>query len=251
MSIILLSNVSFCYEGSYEPVFENLSANLDTDWHLGLTGRNGRGKTTLLRLMLGSQQHPYGLTGFGGSIGAKVSFVYFPLPVKHPEWLAMEVMEELCPGCPEWKIRRELSLLGVEEDALWRPFETLSGGEKTKLQLAALFLQEGSFPLIDEPTNHLDIESRKIVSEYLRRRKGFCWCRTTEPFWTDVSIISFPSDAMRLRSEKEISAAGTTIIRPVFSLSGSRTKSSKRKSADCMKQQSVPPNGRIGWRQPR
>ena len=55
MSIILLSNVSFCYEGSYEPVFENLSANLDTDWHLGLTGRNGRGKTTLLRLMLGSQ----------------------------------------------------------------------------------------------------------------------------------------------------------------------------------------------------
>ena len=104
MSIILLSNVSFCYEGSYEPVFENLSANLDTDWHLGLTGRNGRGKTTLLRLMLGSQQHPYGLTGFGGGIGAKVSFVYFPLPVKHPEWLAMEVMEELCPGCPEWKI---------------------------------------------------------------------------------------------------------------------------------------------------
>lgn len=95
MSIILLSNVSFCYEGSYEAVFENLSANLDTDWHLGLTGRNGRGKTTLLRLMLGSQQHPYGLTGFGGSIGAKVSFVYFPLPVKHPEWLAMEVMEEL------------------------------------------------------------------------------------------------------------------------------------------------------------
>ena len=85
----------------------------------------------------------------------------------------MEVMEELCPGCPEWKIRRELSLLGVEEDALWRPFETLSGGEKTKLQLAALFLQEGSFPLIDEPTNHLDIESRKIVSEYLRRQKGF------------------------------------------------------------------------------
>lgn len=145
MSIILLSNVSFCYEGSYEPVFENLSANLDTDWHLGLTGRNGRGKTTLLRLMLGSQQHPYGLTGFGGSIGAKVSFVYFPLPVKHPEWLAMEVMEELCPGCPEWKIRRELSLLGVEEDALWRSFETLSGGEKTKLQLAALFCRRAPF----------------------------------------------------------------------------------------------------------
>ena len=84
----------------------------------------------------------------------------------------MEVMEELCPGCPEWKIRRELSLL------VWK--RTLCGGhlkrfpeEKTKLQLAALFCRRASFPLIDELTNHLDIESRKIVSEHLRRQKGF------------------------------------------------------------------------------
>lgn len=47
MSIILLSDLSFGYEGSYQPVFEKLSASLDTDWRLGLTGRNGRGKTTL------------------------------------------------------------------------------------------------------------------------------------------------------------------------------------------------------------
>ena len=42
MSIILLSDLSFGYEGSYQPVFEKLSATLDTDWRLGLTGRNGR-----------------------------------------------------------------------------------------------------------------------------------------------------------------------------------------------------------------
>ena len=65
MSIILLSNVSFVMKEVMNQFLKNLSANLDTDWHLGLTGRNGRGKTTLLRLMLGSQQHPYGLTGFG------------------------------------------------------------------------------------------------------------------------------------------------------------------------------------------
>lgn len=44
MSIILLSDLSFGYEGSYQPVFEKLSASLDTDWRLGLTGRNGPGK---------------------------------------------------------------------------------------------------------------------------------------------------------------------------------------------------------------
>lgn len=51
---------------------------------------------------------------------------------------------------------RELSYLKVEEDVLWRPFETLSNGEQTKVLLAALFLKEGNFLLIDEPTNLKD-----------------------------------------------------------------------------------------------
>ena len=74
MAMILLSNLSFCYEGSYQPVFEDLSIALDTDWRLGLTGRNGRGKTTLLRLLLGAQGEAYGLRGFTGSIQTKVRF---------------------------------------------------------------------------------------------------------------------------------------------------------------------------------
>ncbi len=173
MSMISLSNIMFCYEGSYEPVFENLSVTIDTDWHLGLTGRNGRGKTTLLRLLLGSQGKEYGLKDYRGAIQSQVEFFYFPMPIEHQEWLAMEVMQQLCPQCPEWKIQREAALLGVQEDALWREYGKLSGGEKTKLQLAALFLREGCFPLIDEPTNHLDITARHTVAEYLKRQKGF------------------------------------------------------------------------------
>ena len=138
-----------------------------------MTGRNGRGKTTLLRLLLGSQKKEYGLCDYLGSIVSKTEFVYFPMPVKHPDYLAMEVMQELCPGCEDWKIRRELELLGIREDALWRSFETLSGGEKTKMQLAALFLREGAFALIDEPTNHLDVQGRETVANYLKKQSGF------------------------------------------------------------------------------
>ena len=57
MSIIKVSDLTFCYEGSYDNIFENVSFQLDTDWRLGLTGRNGRGKTTLLRLLEG--RDPY------------------------------------------------------------------------------------------------------------------------------------------------------------------------------------------------
>lgn len=53
MSWIDISDLSFTYEGAPEPVFEHLSIRLDTDWRLGLIGRNGRGKTTLLRLLMG------------------------------------------------------------------------------------------------------------------------------------------------------------------------------------------------------
>lgn len=53
VSIIKVSDLTFCYEGSYDNIFENVSFQLDADWRLGLTGRNGRGKTTLLRLLEG------------------------------------------------------------------------------------------------------------------------------------------------------------------------------------------------------
>ena len=66
-----IRNVSFQYEGSYEPVFEQLNVNLDTCWRLGLVGRNGRGKTTLLSLLLG--RYP-----FQGAIDLPMEAVYFP-----------------------------------------------------------------------------------------------------------------------------------------------------------------------------
>ena len=68
---------------------------------------------------------------------------------------------------------RELSWLALDEEVLDRPFDTLSQGEQTKVQLAALFLDEDSFQLIDEPTNHLDARSRSLVAAYLKRKRGF------------------------------------------------------------------------------
>ena len=72
-----IRSLSFMYEGSYTPVFENLNINLDTRWRLGLVGRNGRGKTTLLSLMLG--KYPY-----QGAIDLPLSRPIFPMRWKMP-----------------------------------------------------------------------------------------------------------------------------------------------------------------------
>lgn len=167
MSLIQVTDLTFEYEGSFAPVFEHVSFQLDTDWKLGLVGRNGKGKTTFLRLLMG--QMPY-----QGRIEASVSFDYFPSPVERPERDTWEVLDEVTNGEAEvWRLQRELSRLQVPEDALYRPFSTLSNGEQTKVLLAALFLQEGHFLLIDEPTNHLDQEARALVSDYLKSKRGF------------------------------------------------------------------------------
>ena len=166
MSLIQVSNLTFAYEGSYDPIFENVSFQIDTNWRLGFTGRNGRGKTTFLNLLLG--KFPY-----RGSISASVRFSYFPYEIPDKTHLAIDMVEEIYPDYQYWQLAKEMNLLQLEEDALYRPFGTLSNGEQTKLMLAVLFLKENNFLLIDEPTNHLDIQGRELVSRYLKSKKGF------------------------------------------------------------------------------
>ncbi|MEF2965729.1 Lsa family ABC-F type ribosomal protection protein [Paenibacillus sp. M1] len=166
MSLINVSNLTFAYEGSYDNIFENVSFQIDTDWKLGFTGRNGRGKTTFMNLLLGKYE-------YGGTISADVGFEYFPFPVENKEDMTLNVIEDVYPDYVHWELMRELSWLQVSEDVLYRPFASLSNGEQTKVLLAALFLKENSFLLIDEPTNHLDMEGRQLVSDYLNTKKGF------------------------------------------------------------------------------
>ena len=166
MSMIRVEDLTFSYPSSYVNVFEHVSFQIDTDWKLGFIGRNGRGKTTFLRLLMGD--YPY-----QGRIQASVSFEYFPYPISDRESVTEQVLSEICPVAEEWELERELSCLEVRSDVLRRPFSTLSNGEQTKVLLAALFLNEGRFLLIDEPTNHLDARARAAVSAYLKRKKGF------------------------------------------------------------------------------
>ena len=166
MSLIQISNLTFAYDGSYDNIFENVSFQIDTNWRLGFIGRNGRGKTTFLNLLMG--KYPY-----FGSISASVTFSYFPYPISDKSMLSIDIVEEIYPDYEYWQLSRELNLLQLDEDILYRPFETLSNGEQTKLMLAVLFLKENNFLLIDEPTNHLDIQGRALVSRYLNSKKGF------------------------------------------------------------------------------
>lgn len=166
MSMIQVEHLSFSYDSQQEMLFDDVSFSMDTDWKLGLVGRNGRGKTTFLSLLM--KKYPY-----QGKIHSSVSFDYFPFVVEDKEQWTIDVVRSIYPLVEDWQIQRELSYLQVEDDVLWRVFSTLSQGEQTKVLLAILFLKPGNFLLIDEPTNHLDAKARVVLMNYLQRKKGF------------------------------------------------------------------------------
>lgn len=166
MSSIVIKNLTFEYEGGREKIFRDASFSLDSSWKTGLIGRNGRGKTTFLNLLIGKYEYK-------GQIDSNLDFSYFPYEVSNPGAMALEIIQGIAPQAEDWEFIREASLLDVDAEAIYRPFNTLSNGEQTKLLLSALFLNKGKFLLIDEPKNHLDNGARHAVAKYLKSKSGF------------------------------------------------------------------------------
>lgn len=164
--LISISELTFSYPGSHENVFENVSFQIDSNWKLGLIGRNGRGKTTFLNILRGKLD-------YSGSVSSDIQFDYFPFDVKNKEDFTIDVIRNIAIMAEDWEIYREASLIGLDDDVMYRSFSTLSNGEQVKSMLVALFIQSDKFLLIDEPTNHLDVDSRESVKEYLSSKKGF------------------------------------------------------------------------------
>lgn len=168
MAQIQVSNLTFAYGGNADDVFKNMSFSIDTDWKLGLIGRNGKGKTTLLNLFMGRYDYK-------GSITTSTRFDYFPYQITESDNKknAIDLIEVWKPQVESWQVLIQMSQMGMDPECLYRPFSTLSFGERTRVMLAVLFADENEFLLIDEPTNHLDSAARDIVKKYLATKKGF------------------------------------------------------------------------------
>ena len=168
MGTMKLNHVSFRYDDMLENLFDDLNLNIDDHWKLGLIGRNGRGKTTFLKLLLGK-------LNYQGTLTTSIRFAYFPQPIPDATQKTATVLLQMAHlnESELWRIQLEMDRLQLADRLLTRPFNTLSPGEQTKARLAALFVSEDVFQLIDEPTNHLDAAGREVVADYLKQKQGF------------------------------------------------------------------------------
>jgi lincosamide and streptogramin A transport system ATP-binding/permease protein len=168
MAQIQVKDLTFSYDGSADDILKDVTFNIDTDWKLGLIGRNGKGKTTLLNLLMGRYE-------YRGSIKSSCCFDYFPYQVSDSDMAktALDLIEGWKPQIHLWQVLIQMNELQMDSECLYRSFGTLSSGERTRVMLAVLFAAENEFLLIDEPTNHLDSKARDIVKAYLASKKGF------------------------------------------------------------------------------
>lgn len=194
MSLINVKDLTFRYDGGFSNIFENVSFNIDTDWKLGLIGRNGKGKTTFLKLLQGKYEYE-------GTITKNVEVDYFPFEIKDKDKISIEIVNEIAPNVEDWEIIKELNLLDTDAEVLYRNFNTLSGGEQVKILLISLFLKGNNFLLIDEPTNHLDIKTRNNLVDYLNKKKGFILVSHDRDFLDKVvnHIISINNTNIEIR----------------------------------------------------
>lgn len=165
--------------GSLE-VFAGVDLAIDKGSRVVILGFNGAGKTTLLKLLAGVER----TDGEGGIVtghGLKIGYFAQEHDTIDPQKSVWQNTIDACPGAGEQDLRGLLGAFMFSGDQLEQPAGTLSGGEKTRLALAALVSSRANVLLLDEPTNNLDPISREQVLEALRTYTGAVVLVTHDP----------------------------------------------------------------------
>jgi ATP-binding cassette subfamily F protein 3 len=183
--VVSVENLTKEYEEI--PVFSGLNFTLHRGEKIALVGVNGAGKSTLSRLISKIERPTAGTV----HLGHKVNLAFFSQESSENLNYNNSVWEEISTEPSSMTTGERRNLLGAflfSGDAIYKPISILSGGEKSRLALAKILMQESNFLILDEPTNHLDIITKELFHRALLKYSGTILIVSHDRFFLDNLI---------------------------------------------------------------
>ncbi len=164
-------------------LFRDQNISISRGERVAIIGRNGTGKTTLLKMICGLEPPSSGSC----TLGTNVQVGYFDQEhqLLHPEKTIFDEIADQYPTLTATEIRNVLAAFLFTGDDVFGLVGNLSGGEQGRVALAKLMLSGANFLLLDEPTNHLDAISREILEDALRHYTGTILCVSHDRYFVN------------------------------------------------------------------